>query len=391
MPFVVSGVSIPCKKRVRSKPSRGIRDMLDEKLIEQALSDGSAVRAEYDGLHYIQFVDDTKKVPRGTVSFDGRVVYGYGKIGRVLSLESGLKAQFSHPFWVEEKIDGFNVRIVKVRDRIIALTRGGYVCAFTTDRIDDLLNTAIFDKHPDLVICGEVAGPENPYMDDGPPFIAEDVRLFVFDMNRWDERKFLSNEEKVHLMEVFQLPTPQRFGRFSVADVEKIKQILLKLNSEWREGVVFKEDSPRNHRAKYTTTNANIIDIKAGAQNLLDLPSEYFTNRILRLVLFLEEQGIERTEELSQRLGDAYINGLFEAIKQVHNQNKVTRTYRCRFRNRDNAFKLIKHLESAAGHVQLEMQDLREEGGFWKLKFERTFAKSSGQLSSLLKGRLMYD
>lgn len=359
--------------------------------IDQALKEGSARSSTFDDLSYAHFIDDLKQVQRGTAVFEEGIVYGYPRIGRMLVLQSGLAAQFSAPFWMEEKIDGFNVRIVRTQGKMIALTRGGYICPFTTDRLPDLLDLSIFEQEPDLIVCGEVAGPDNPYLETSPPFIGEDVRLFVFDLMRLSQPGFLPQEEKIKLIEHYQLPSTEIFGRFTTEDLARIHDILLRLNDEWREGVVFKEDSPRNHRAKYVTSNSSISDIHAGGYSLVDLPPPYFTNRILRLALFLEEQGLGRPREVDRQMGAAFLQGVQEAIQQYQAEQKVYRTFRCRFRSRVNAKRMMKHLKRAAGHVHISQRDLRREGGYWLLEFDRIYPALTGLLSNLLRGGVVFD
>ncbi|KPJ89312.1 MAG: ATP-dependent DNA ligase [Gammaproteobacteria bacterium SG8_11] len=365
--------------------------MINQDFIDKALAAHRAVWSEYDGLRYVRFVDDFQGICRGTVVFGDQVVYGYPSIGRVLALNSGLRGQFHAPFWMEEKVDGFNVRLIKLNHRLLALTRGGFICPFTTDRIVDLLNPHVFEHEPDIVLCGEVVGPDNPYMEGSVPYIKQDVELFVFDIGAINQKRFMGYADKESLIERYQLPSVQRFGRFQINDLPKIGEILLQLNIEYREGVIFKEDSPRDHRAKYTTSNINIVDIEAGAYTMFDLPPEYFKNRIARLVLFMDEQGLSSTVELQQQLGEAYVRGLLEAIQQVHEHHKVFRTFRCRFRQRENAVKLLKHLSEIGGHVQITLRELKEQDGYWLLEFDKVFPKSSGTLSSLLKGSLLFD
>jgi len=365
--------------------------MLDQGFVDKALESHRAVWTEYDGLRYVRFVDDYQGVCRGTAVFDNQVVYGYPSIGRVLALQSGLKGQFRAPFWMEEKVDGFNVRIFKLNHRILALTRGGFICPFTTDRIPDLMPSGVFEHEPGIVLCGEVVGPDNPYMEGSVPYIKEDVELFVFDIGAISQKQFMVYPEKESVITRYQLPSVRRFGRFELEDLPQISETLLQLNSEFREGVIFKEDSPRDHRAKYTTSNINIVDIEAGAYTMFDLPPEYFKNRIARLVLFLDEQGVSNTLALQQQLGTAYVRGLMEAIQQVHDHHKVFRTFRCRFRERENAVKLLEHLSDIGGHVQITLHELKEANGYWLLEFDKVFPKSSGTLGSLLKGSLLFD
>jgi len=367
------------------------QNSLHKTLLDQALDAQRAVWVEYDDLRYIRFVDDYKGVSRGTAVFDDKAIFGYPSIGRVLSLKSGLHSQFEAPFWVEEKVDGFNVRVFHLNNRVLALSRGGFICPFTTDRVHDLLDTNIFNHEPDMVLCAEVAGPDNPYMDGGVPYINDDVKMFVFDISRVNHIGFAAYNDKDAHISRHQLPAVTRFGRFQADDVQRISEILLQLNNENREGVIFKEDSPRDYRAKHTTSNIDIVDIAAGSFTLFDLPPEYFKNRLTRLVLFMDEQGIANTDELRQRLGAAYLDGLFDAVRQVRQHHKVSRSFRCRFRQRENAIKLLDRLSEIGNHVQIILRELKEEDGYWLLEFDKVFAKTSGALSNLLKGGLLFD
>ena len=368
-----------------------VQHNLHKALLDDALGAHRAVRAEYDDLRYVRFVDDYKGVGRGTAVFDDMAVFAYPSIGRVLSLQSGIENLFEAPFWMEEKVDGFNVRVFHLNNRVLALSRGGFICPFTTDRIHDLLDTRIFDHEPDIVLCAEVAGPDNPYMDGGVPYIGEDIKIFVFDIGYINQTGFAAYKDKEILFDRYQLPAVQRFGRFQSTDVQRIREILLQLDNEYREGVIFKEDSPRDYRAKYTTANINIVDIAAGAYMTFDLPPEYFKNRLARLVLFMDEQGITSTAELQQRLGAAYLDGFFEAIQQIHQHHKVFRTFKCRFRQRENAVKLLAQMSEIGGHVQIVLRELKLQDDYWLLEFDKVFAKTSGSLSSLLKGSLLFD
>ncbi len=365
--------------------------MIEASLVREAVRQRKARSESFLGFEYLRFSDDYKDIPRGTALFQDTVVWGYPHIGRIFMLEKGLSEQFKNPFWVEEKVDGYNVRIFKVEDSVIALSRGGYICPFTTDRVPDFIDVRFFEENPDLILCAEVAGPENPYIEESPPFVREDVRFFVFDIMRKGEQGFLPQEEKLSLIERYALPGVEVFGRFTHKDISQLKELLLRLNEEGREGVVFKEDSPENRRAKYITSYANLNDIKVTAKNMLQLPPEYYTNRLLRLVLFMEEEGIERTEHLYEELGRAFIDGLFEAIEQFKKEHKVYRTFRCRFRDRNNAVALMELLHRTSRHIQVIERGIEEEGDYYVLTFDKVFLNMTGLLGHLLSGGLVFD
>jgi len=360
--------------------------------LDEAVEKGKARETEYEGEGYLRLADDFRDLPRGTAVFSDATIYGYPHIGRLLALEPGLDEHFEAPFWVEEKVDGYNVRIFRHGDQIYGLSRGGFVCPFTTDRAPDFIDPQLFEDHPDLVVCAEVAGPGNPYLESSPPYVTEDVQFLVFDLMRFGQSGFLPQPEKADIVERYGLPSVQRFGRYSAEDRDALHGILLTLNEQGCEGVVFKEDSERDRRAKYVTGNSNISDIGATAHNILDLPPEYFTNRILRLVLFSNELGVARTGELDRRLGAAFLDGLSGAVEQYRREQRVYRTFTCRFRQQANAERLMRHLKASSSHqIQISQRDLHREDNYWVLTFERIYPGMNGLLGHLLGGGLVFD
>ncbi len=340
---------------------------------------------------YLRFSDDFKDIPRGTVIFDDSIIWGYPHIGRIFRIDKGLREQFEHPFFIEEKIDGYNVRIFKHGYDIVTLTRGGYVCPFTMDRVHEFINFSVFDDIPDLVICAEVAGPENPYIEESPPFIKEGIKIFVFDLMKKNSRGFLPYTKKIEIAERYGLPCVPNYGRFTKDDVVSIRNILYRMNEEGKEGVVFKEDSERNKRVKYVTSNANLGDIRVTAKNMLQLPPEYFTNRLMRLVLFMEEEGIEKTKDFYENVGKAFIDGLFDAIEQYKKEHHVSRRFVCKFNKKENALALMEQLSGVSRHIQIIQRRLEKEGDYFVLEFEKVYLNMTGFLGHILGGGLVFD
>jgi putative ATP-dependent DNA ligase len=358
---------------------------------EEALSRGKARWEARGDQRYLRLSDDFRGHPKGTVSWRGRVIPGYPHIGRIFRLEQGLAQQFSDRFWVEEKVDGFNIRVFRSGDTILALTRGGYVCPFATDRVTEFVEPAIFEAHPDLILCAELAGPDNPYTQGGPSFVARDVELFVFDMMRCGHAGFLPQEEKQALCERFGLPAPLFFGRFSAGDWERVRDIVERLDEDGREGVVIKEDAVNGRRTKYVTAWSGIYDIAVRAADTVELPGDFFTGRILRLVLYLDEAGRRVDEELERRLGRAFLSGLEESVRRFKRDGRVYHDFRCRFRERRNAVAFLDHLRATLGHTHLVETRLELEDGYWVLEFEKEVPKLTGLLHQLFRGAAIVD
>jgi DNA/RNA ligase len=359
--------------------------------VEQACRAGRARLEDLEGYRYVRFVEGHHGVPGGSVVFGDELVYGYPRIGRILRLGTGLRAQFRYPFWVEDKVDGYNVRVFSHEGRVLAVTRRGFVCPFTTDRIPDLLNPAVFDARPDLVLCAEVAGPENPYNEGHPPEVTEDVRLFVFDLMRKGRSGFYPHRDKTRLLSEHSLPGVTDYGLYQLADAERLASLLRELDRTGREGVVLKEDSERDHRAKYVTGRINLADIRICGTSVKQLPAEYFIHRVLRLALFLDEHGVERTAEIYEDLGRSLIEGVIAAAHQQMREHRVSHRFRCRFRSKENAEMLLRMLHRLLRKGHVRERRLEREGDFYILEFEKVLPKTTGLFAHLLSGGIVFD
>lgn len=361
------------------------------KILHEALGRHKARWEKYGDIRYLRMTDDFRGYAKGTVMFAGRLVPGYPRIGRIYRLEQGLRQQFSCPFWVEEKIDGYNVRVFQHENSILALTRGGFVCPFSTDRITELVNPEIMLRESDLVLCAEVAGPDNPYAIGSPPFVDKDVQAYVIDLMRIGVPGFLSQQDKNELTARYDLPLPRQYGRFTKERWLEIREIMRELDEEGREGVVLKADVLNGHRTKYVTRNSGIYDIAVRASDVVELPGDFFTGRILRMALFMDEAGLERDNEMHRRLGEALLDGIFESLEGFKRKGGVFHTFRCRFRQRSNAEAFMHHLRGILGHTHLWQRRLEREGDYWLLEFDKEVPKLTGLMHQLFRGDAFID
>ena len=368
--------------------------MPDTEVAERALERRKATREQFDDTAYVRLTDAFEGWPRGTVFLEGGpIVPGYPSIGRVLNLEHGLGQHFRAPFHAEEKIDGFNVRVVRHGDRCLAFSRGGFVCPFTTDRLPDLMDLSLFEAHPQQVVCAEVAGPGNPYLEGHPPEIDEDVRLLAFDLMAQGSLEFLEVPEKRERLAGFGVPMVPYHGRYTAEQAGELQALVGELDARGIEGVVLKEEGDRRKRAKYVTPASVVQDLSAMGDALLDLPPEYFTNRLLRLVLILEEAPELDRDRLRHELGSALIDPLLRSAREHRETHKVAHAFCCRFRHRENAERFAEHLRRVPQReIHARVQSLEQgEDGYWELRFDRIFPRVSGLLGNFLTGGQVYD
>ncbi|ACD82068.1 RNA ligase [Candidatus Methylacidiphilum infernorum] len=364
-----------------------------EQLIEEILQSKKGQLGRFWEYSYVRLTHAYKGWPEGTVFLKDLAIAGFPKIGRINSLEPGLREQFPSSFWMEEKVDGYNVRIFQYKGKILCATRGGFLCPFSTDRIGELMPLGIFNDHPSLVLCGEIAGPDNPYIEGPSPLVQEDIKLFIFDIAQLPTLEFLPQRQKQELICRYGLPSVKNFGLFknNGNDLVEIKKILLCLHNEYREGAVFKEE-PFGRYAKYVTAHSDLNDIAVLSHKIMDISPNYFIDRILRYVLFLIDMGIIEENGWDEKLGKAFISSIKEVLKRVKEGGKSSRLFRCRFRNPQNAQYLIDHLKHIPGHQEhVIVKKFYKDKDYWYLEFEKIFPATGDSLRNWLSGALRFD
>ncbi len=152
---------------------------MEEKLLREAMQKGRIEKVSGE-LEYLRFRDPFKGIGRGTIITADRIIPAYPHIKRIFTLENGLKRNIHSPFvYAEEKIDGYNARIVFIKGKIYAFSRGGFLDAFVTEKAREMGLEKFFKKYPAYTICGEMIG-NTPHTEPTGKF---DVRLFVFDIH----------------------------------------------------------------------------------------------------------------------------------------------------------------------------------------------------------------
>ena len=370
------------------------QDSIDPETIQKAIAEKKAKRVQEEGLEYVRFRDDFHNIFRGTIVLPDRVLPIYPSIGRIFMLEAGLRRNFSGRIYAEEKIDGYNVRLARIGERIFPFTRGGYICPFTLDRLNDLGDfTEFFDAHPDRILCAETAGPGAPYNNVPVRSVSEDVRLFVFDVLQPGASGFLPLRERDQILERFALPRAPLLGVFSAgeSDLKNIRKEITRLHREGGEGIVFKPPG-EGVRVKYVTPSINLADIIDDAYLLDELPGEFFTGRMVRIVLGLEELGLQAEEErFEAELGRGLLREFRETLRTVQGGGTVARRYSVKMRTDEAADKLLLHLNRDSRQVRVEEIKRERRGDFLYLEFDKIYRASSSRLRTLLEGGYVID
>lgn len=373
----------------------------DEAIFRNALARRAIVEERWGAARFYRVEKDLGDVARGTAIVEHGLVPDYPHIPRVLHLSRGLARNFDGPFRAEEKVDGYNVRIVRTGGEVIALTRGGFVCPFSTDRLADWPEIArLLEKRPELIVCAEIAGPGSPYNREHPPAIKEDIALFAFDLGRTDAPGYLAPAERRRILEAAGVPRVRDLGTFEPHEAARVYDVVRRLDEEGGEGVVLKaERGPA--RVKYVCLGADARDIAATAGCLGAIPRAFFVNRLVQAAFTIHEWRGAPTPEEARRFGEALLGPMVASIAAVEGgappgeepRGEIEEPYEIFFREERHVDRFIRHLDRSSASVQIRVLERArvEATGRWRVRFMKKYQKATGYFLSRLLGTTFVD
>ena len=300
---------------------------LDSDKLGEAYNKGNLKFYQNRFITALQFRKEVSKIEAGTMVClcnEIQVIRGFPKIRRTLMLEDALKLHFNKEIAVEEKMNGYNVRIAILDNDIVAFTRGGYVCPYTTKKASELMDlTEFFQDHPDLVICGEMLGTENPYVSHYYPDIGK-LGFRIFDIREKLTNKPLSVKNKRELLEKYDLPAVKLYGFYPTSEAPtKILKLVKKLGEEGREGVVMKDPQMQIPSLKYTSSQAHDDELIYAFKFPFDLGKAFFFSRVIRegFQSYEMQETPREMKERAQRIGESILYPMVETIKEVSDNN----------------------------------------------------------------------
>lgn len=330
----------------------------------------------------------------GTAIFcDGEIeiVRGFPKIQRAMLLYPTIKQRFTcKTVVVEEKMNGYNVRVARIRDKVLALTRGGLVCPYTTEKVRELLDQRFFQDNPDLVVCGEIVGPDNPYV---PKSIypIESVDFYVYDVRFKTSGTPLPVYAKRKLMEEYGIKCVRLFGEYSVEDAHlEVTKIIRGLGEVGREGVVIKDPEMIIPPIKYTSSQSNCSDLRYAFEFYNDYGRDFFFSRVVREG-YQSVEWDEDEEALKKRccqLGESLLRPMIKTIKKKKRGQRITEDVQIRVKGLETVNQFAEHLRRMGVDAIFEPPEQINKEYLVKIKKinqstnDRTEAILSGQLWS---------
>ncbi|MDQ2049583.1 RNA ligase [Natronolimnohabitans sp. A-GB9] len=347
----------------------------------------------YDGLEYRHVPDYRRGVERGTVLIDGEVVRGFPKVPRTLVLSDGIPERFStvaDRIAVEEKLNGYNVRIARIDGEELAFSRSGMVCPFTTRIIERLVDLEpLFETHPEAMVCGEMIGPENPYTAHDYPEV-DSLAFRAFDWRDRESGDPLPVEERRERYERFEIPQTRLFGSYEIETAaDEVREIVETLDDDGREGVVMK--SPEGvDQLKYTTSAANQDDLEFAFSLPFDYGQAFMFRRLIRegfqAVEWNESDAVAR--ERAHELGEAILLSMRETIETVDDGEVVGERHTVRA-SPETVDVLFEHLRGQG--LQLEIEADRREDGDRVCTFLKRTQSTTDKTRNYLEGHVVQE
>lgn len=265
------------------------------------------------------------------------VVRGFPKISRTLMLYPALIKHFSscNKVAVEEKMNGYNVRVALIMDEIVAITRGGFICPYTTEKANDLISRDFFRDHPDLVLCGEMVGPDSPYV---PKTFYNIVSLdfFVFDVREKNTGNPMPVNERRRLMDEYGIKSVRLFGEFDVDEVHTaITGIIKSFGDTLREGVIIKDPEMKIPSVKYTSSLSNCQDLRYAFEFYNDFGRDFFFGRVCREAFQSVEwdEDEESARKRCQKLGESILLPMISTIRKKKAGELISENVQMRVKN----------------------------------------------------------
>lgn len=322
----------------------------------------------------------------GTVIVKGKddlkIFRGFPKIKRILYLESGLKKHFgSKKIALEEKMNGYNVRIGKIGEEIYAITRRGLICPYTTEKAREKIPQEFFDEFPEHMLCCEALGKASPYVPDY--YGIEGLEFFLFDIRECRTNKPLSIAQKEEIAERYGIKTVKILLKTSAEDIQSVKKVVEDLNEKGREGIVFKDLEMILAPLKYTTSFSNCGDLSYAFKNFEEYGRDFMLARIIREA-FQTFEFQDNIEERAYRLGKAILSSAIDSIRKVSEEKEVTEEIILDF-SCEEVLELFKmHLKLLG--ITLREIERRSKGEGVEVKFERVMRATTDKIRSLLEG-----
>jgi len=344
-------------------------------------------RSSWPQPRLLRFDKTASGVEAGTAVFEtGDIVFGYPKIRRALMLRPALKRHFTDRVAVEEKMNGYNIRVASIDGEVVALTRGGFICPYSTEVAERLLPERIFEDRPDAVLCGEMVGPENPYV---PKDIypTDSLDFYLFDLSRKNCRGTLGVHETHEFADEYGIKAVPLLGEFQVDRAyEEIVDIIKKLGKRGREGVVMKDPENTLSPIKYTSSESNCTDLESAFQYYNDYALDFFVSRAVREGFQSAEWNESEDERRKRalRLGESILLPLVSTVERKMEGEQIVQKVQIRVKKLQTAREFEYHLRRSGIRAIFDQPEPDDDG--YLIRITKLVMSTNDKTQALIEG-----
>ncbi|MGA9097994.1 MAG: RNA ligase [Methanotrichaceae archaeon] len=344
-------------------------------------------RSSWPEPRLLRFEKTASGVEEGTVIFDnGEIVYGYPKIRRAMMLQPSIKRHFQDRVAVEEKMNGYNIRVASIGGDVVALTRGGFICPYSTEVAKRLIPMQIFEDRPEIVLCGEMIGPENPYV---PKDIypTDTIDFYLFDLSTKNSKGTLGVYKTHEFAEDYNISSAPFFGEFKASKAyEPIKRIVKRLGRKGHEGVVLKDPDNKVAPLKYTSSESNCSDLETAFRYYNDYALDFFVSRAVREGFQTVEwdESDEERKERALRLGESILLPLADTVKKKLNGEQIVQQVQIRVKNLQTARDFEYHLRRSGMRAIFDPPEPDDDG--YLVRISKLTMSTNDKTQALING-----
>jgi len=346
----------------------------------------------YGKQELFRFDKSVSSVEGGTSVFlePFEIVRGFPKISRTLMLYPALLKHFSSckEVAVEEKMNGYNVRVVLIDNKLIALTRGGFICPYTTEKVNDLIGRDFFQDNPDLVLCGEMVGPDSPYV---PKtfYNIDSLDFFAFDVREKNSGYPMPVMERRKLIAEYGIKSVHLFGEFDVRTAhDAIKDIIKSFRDTLREGVVIKDPQMILPSVKYTSSLSNCADLKYAFEFYNDFGRDFFFGRVCREAFQSVEweENEESVRKRCQKLGESILLPMISTIKKKKEGERIAENVRIRVKSLKTVAEFEKYLKLLG--IDAIFEPPEKIGNEYLVRIKKIHQSTNDKTETILGGQM---
>jgi putative ATP-dependent DNA ligase len=348
------------------------------------------------------FIPDHYRFNKGVSGFESgtavikvdnyvEIIGGFPKIPRAMVLEPAINKQFNGlpTVAIEEKMNGYNVRIASINGRIIALTRGGLMCPYTTEKVIEQISSDFFIDHPNMVLCGEMVGPDNPYVPKDIYHEVESISFFIFDIKEKKTGRSVTIHERHKLCSCYNLKAVPYFGEYKLQDAYRIVTNKIKeLGEIDHEGVIIKDPEMKRSSLKYTCSKSTNNDLKYAFEFYNDYGRDFFFSRVVREGF----QSVEWNEDDAAlcdrccRLGESILIPMVKTINKLKKNERITEDVRIRVRSLETARQFETHLKRMG--IDAKFEEPQHVDGEFLITIKKFNQSTNDRTAALLDGQL---